>query len=134
MAKKQVLKKEDAYSLASDTGVHLSEHGGTGQGVIGALAGAGLRLGGNDGRLRGRLDAEQLGNPVEVKKLLSHEYIDGVEDLSGNSLNEGELVYIEDKVKTVLRGGRFVLLVTPLNPPKSGAAWKNCSKQRLKEF
>ena len=43
-AKDSVLTKSDAYGLAQRLGIHLSEHGGTGQGVIGALAGAGLRL------------------------------------------------------------------------------------------
>ncbi|MBQ2697091.1 MAG: hypothetical protein IJF59_00310, partial [Clostridia bacterium] len=43
-AKKEVLTKDDAYWLAEQCGVHLSEHGGTGQGVVGALAAVGLRL------------------------------------------------------------------------------------------
>lgn len=54
-AKCQVVTKKEAYSLAKNLGIHLSEHGGTGQGVIGALAGAGLRLIGNDGRFNGKL-------------------------------------------------------------------------------
>lgn len=49
-AKREVLDKNDAYVLASELGIHLSEHGGTGQGVIGAMAGAGLRLGATTGR------------------------------------------------------------------------------------
>src|SRR5690606_31599303 len=31
-AKKEVLTKEKAYALASELGIHLSEHGGSGQG------------------------------------------------------------------------------------------------------
>ncbi len=54
-AKKEVLTKADAYALASACGVHLSEHGGTGQGVVGALAAVGLRFGGQDGRVKGRM-------------------------------------------------------------------------------
>jgi len=46
-AKKNVLSKETAYALAKKLDIHLSEHGGTGIGVIGALAGTGLRLSGN---------------------------------------------------------------------------------------
>lgn len=37
-AKRELCTKEEAYTLAEKTGVHLSEHGGTGQGVVGALA------------------------------------------------------------------------------------------------
>ena len=43
-AKQEVITMTEAFTLAARLGVHLSEHGGTGQGVIGALAGAGLRL------------------------------------------------------------------------------------------
>lgn len=53
-AKKEVLRKQDAYDLARTCGVHLSEHGGTGQGVVGALAAVGLRLAGQDGRVKGK--------------------------------------------------------------------------------
>ena len=53
-AKKEVLTKADAYALAERCRVHLSEHGGTGQGVVGALAAVGLRLAGQDGRVKGK--------------------------------------------------------------------------------
>ena len=58
-AKKEVLTKAEAYALAEACHVHLSEHGGTGQGVVGALAGVGLRLGGQDGRVKGRKDVSK---------------------------------------------------------------------------
>ena len=60
-AKKQVLTLDDAYCLASSIPwVALTEHGGTGEGAIGALAGAGLRLSGCDGRFRGKWDLAEL--------------------------------------------------------------------------
>ncbi len=68
-AKQQVLSKEAAYLLGDELGVHLSEHGGSGQGVVGALAGAGLRLGGNDGRLKGKLQVGSAGAVVHVHDL-----------------------------------------------------------------
>ena len=62
-AKCEVLSKADAYALAERIPwLTLSEHGDTGQGAIGALAGVGLRLAGNDGRFRGKWDlAAMLG-------------------------------------------------------------------------
>ncbi len=36
-AKEQVLDKAAAYALAGELGIHLSEHGGSGQGVVGAV-------------------------------------------------------------------------------------------------
>lgn len=55
-AQKRLCTKDEAYVLAQRTGACLSEHGGTGDGVIGALAGIGLRLSGEDGRFRGTWD------------------------------------------------------------------------------
>ena len=63
-AKREVLAKEDAYALAQQCGVHLSEHGGTGQGVVGALAAVGLRLAG-DAWYHGVLHKKPyIGDPV----------------------------------------------------------------------
>lgn len=59
LAKKEVITKPQAYELADKLGISLSEHGGTGQGVIGALAGLGLRLYGQDGRVKGQVDLGQ---------------------------------------------------------------------------
>ena len=55
-AKKMILKKRDALDVADlhRQAVYLSEHGGTGGGVIGALAGCGLRLSGYDGKVKGK--------------------------------------------------------------------------------
>lgn len=56
-AQTRVCTKSEACRLAASIPwVHLSEHGGSGLGIIGALAGIGLRLGGNDGRFRGKWD------------------------------------------------------------------------------
>ena len=69
-AQTEVCTKEEAYALAATVPwLRLSEHGGTGQGVIGALAGCGLRLGGADGRFRGKWDLERIldtTSPVKV--------------------------------------------------------------------
>lgn len=67
-AKSVVCTKEEAYALAERIPwLSLSEHGGTGDGVIGALAGAGLRLSGADGRFRGKWDVARLaGFPREA--------------------------------------------------------------------
>ncbi|MBQ3328364.1 MAG: hypothetical protein IJG88_00225, partial [Eggerthellaceae bacterium] len=75
-AKVEVLAKADAYDLAQRCNVHLSEHGGDGQGVVGALAGVGLRLSGNDGRVRGKKQVE--AGRTTVAELLEHTGFDRV--------------------------------------------------------
>ncbi|KUK52589.1 MAG: hypothetical protein XD78_1863 [Desulfotomaculum sp. 46_296] len=134
-AKKKVLKKEDAYRLADQMGIYLTEHGGTGQGVIGALAGTGLRLSGNDGRFRGKLIIESQTNLVSVREILSQTGVAHVRSLEGYELAPGELVRLGEKVKAVLLKGVKVLLVNPVSDAgPDGASWETYTKEQLKAF
>ena len=136
-AKKAVLTKRDAYGLARFLGIHLSEHGGTGQGVIGALAGVGLRLSGNDGRFRGRLDLGEINEVLAVNKALLHKDVDLVRSLRGEALGRDDLIRLGEKVKTVLSGGKSVLLVAPENNTRKTAGkaqWRTCNKEELRKF
>ena len=133
-AKESVLSKESAYERAQQLGLHLSEHGGTGQGVIGALAGAGLRLGGNDGRLKGQLYFGAPGAIVSVAALASHDTVDEVRSLDGSSLSDRDMVRLGEKVKTVLLDGHSVLLVVPNEGVLDGPRYQTCSRQLLKRY
>jgi hypothetical protein len=133
-AKQEVLTKEAAYDLARELGIHLSEHGGSGQGVVGALAGAGLRLGGNDGRLKGKLDCGPAGATVRIYALRSHPLVEEIRSLSGEPALDGDLVRVDDKVKTVLLNGRSVLLVERADMQGDGVRWRTCSRRTLKDY
>ncbi len=133
-AKLEVLSKEGAYDLAARLGVHLSEHGGTGQGIIGALAGIGLRLGGNDGRLKGRLKLPADAEVVSVAQLLAHPWVDSVRTQDGEVVGEKEMVRFMDKVKTVLLDGESVLLVSAATDAEGGARWQTLSRKELKGY
>ncbi|MGE5422103.1 MAG: hypothetical protein ACM3QW_02475 [Ignavibacteriales bacterium] len=135
-AKNEVLNKDYAYGVAEELGVHLSEHGGTGDGVIGALAGAGLRLGGNDGRLRGKLKIKAEGEIVSVEEIRSQTYVEVVKSIDdGRVLEDKQKVLLGDAVKAVMLDAKPVLLVTPLqNGDILGASWQTCSKQQLKGY
>ena len=133
-AKQQVLRKEAAYSLAQELGVHLSEHGGSGQGVVGALAGVGLRLGGNDGRLKGWLDFGGNQQVLNVGELCLHSYVDRVQTLDGKILARQELVRLGEKPKTVLIEGQLVLLVSPVTGEVGGVNWATCHRRLLKGY
>lgn len=130
-AKKQVLTKADAYDLAKELDIHLSEHGGTGDGVIGALAGTGLRLTGNDGRFKGNFQIPVTHSSTRVQDLLNHPRVDRVETLQGLALPVDTIVSLSNKVKTVLLNHESVLLL--FQDPEDHL-WKNCTKQRLKGF
>jgi len=131
-AKRQVLDKQAAYALAKELGVHLSEHGGTGQGVVGALAGVGLRLGGNDGRLKGRLAFGEPGEQRSVGELLAHPLVDTVRGLDGCRPEVTETVELGEKIKTVLLEGQSVLLLERIDA--QGGGWRTCSRRQLKDY
>ncbi len=130
-AKKVVLTKAESFGLAEELGVHLSEHGGTGQGIIGALAGAGLRLTGNDGRFKGKLRIPNRDGIALVKEILDAG-VDQVCTMEGVTLAESEAVMLGETVKTVLLNGMAVLLVQPAAVP--GASWKSCGRNIFREY
>ncbi len=133
-AKGAVLTKGEAYQLAAELGLHLSEHGGSGGGVIGALAGAGLRLGGNDGRLRGRLKIGNVNDEVSVAAVKLQSIVDIVQSLDGYILPDHDLVRVGEKVKAVLMDGKVVMPVYPTEDANGRACWQTCTKEQLRKF
>ncbi len=133
-AKQFVVTKSEAYDLAGRLGVHLSAHGGTGHGVIGALAGVGLRLSGNDGRMKGGLKLGAENSIARVRDICAHPEVDMVKSLEGKVLEEEEPVVLGDKIKTVLLDGKSVLLVVPSKCEADAALWRTCPRQLLKSY
>ncbi len=102
-AKQTVLNKHQAYRTASQAGVHLSEHGGSGDGVIGALAGIGLRLSGSDGRIRGWCRVGAKGRLISVDQLCADLQVPWAIDDRGSRVPGYARVAISDeRIKTVL--------------------------------
>ncbi len=134
-AKEEVLNKQMAYELAGQLGVHLSEHGGTGQGVVGALAGIGLRLGGNDGRLKGWLDIRTRDGRATVGEILSQVPLQGVRTMDGAILGPEQMVAVDDKPKAVLIDGGTYLMVSPEREAcAEGVRWRTTPRHQLKKF
>jgi hypothetical protein len=102
--------------------------------VIGALAAVGLRLGGNDGRLRGQLEVGASGaGVVTVRDLRAHPHVAAVQTLAGEVLGDEERVLLAPwKVKAVLRAGRGVLLVTA--SASGRAPWETCCREVVRTF
>lgn len=128
-AKREILTKKIAYEMAEKVGVHLSEHGGTGGGVIGALAGVGLRLSGNDGRVKGKLTFPIPGDTLTVEQILANSDVDQVQSLDGELLDAEQKVKLGEKVKAVFLNYQKVLLVYSDN-----GMWHTCTKEQLKVY
>jgi hypothetical protein len=132
-AKTSVCTKDEAYTLAEQTSVHLSEHGGTGDGIIGALAGAGLRLAGSDGRFRGWLNLGPEGSCLTVSEICTHPSIEAVTDDLGNSLSSETPIYLSDsRIKTIRQSKRRIL---PVKKSVNGTTrWATLTRKEIKAF
>lgn len=130
-AKKEVLTKSQAYALAEELGIHLSEHGGTGGGIIGALAGIGLRLQGNDGRFRGWYHLGQAGSVMTAGELRSYESIEDIRTPDNAPIDDARRIRISDQLKTICMNGRSTLLV---HPADSDGIHAVLAKEELKRF
>ncbi|BHH84964.1 hypothetical protein [Desulforhopalus sp. 52FAK] len=133
-AKCTILNKDKAYNLASKVHVHLSEHGGTGDGVIGALAGIGLRIEGNDGRFRGWFHMGRAGEETTAGKLCENPNVVDVIDENGNSLTPQSPIRItDDKIKTILHNHIQVIPVT-CEQYSGTTIWKTLSRKEVKKY
>jgi hypothetical protein len=131
-AKTTVISKKEAYEMAAALGIHLSEHGGTGQGVIGALAGAGLRLTGNDGRFKGKFRIPSRKGTATVKEIRDFG-VDIVKTVEGVALDDREAIHVGQWVKLVLLDEKAVLIVVPIHE-SSGPIWKASDKTIFRRY
>ncbi len=134
-AKSSILNKQSAYDVAKYLGIHLSEHGGTGDGVIGALAATGLRLYGNDGRYRGWHHLGNMGTMLSVADLCMHDFVDAVVDENGAMLADDIRICIaEERVKTILFNDARVIPVTRGTDENEEPRWMTLNKKQIKRF
>ena len=115
-----VTVKEAEETAAQFSEIILRGEGKTAQGTIGALAGVGLRLSGDDGRFRGKYDLtgiadDPCGTVEQCMEGLNKDR--GVEavfaDPDGNVLDVQEQIVLVDGAKAVLKNGRMTFLCTP---------------------
>lgn len=113
-AKNKVLTKDEAYAMARFQNLHLSEHKNGGQGVIGALAGIGLRLQGNDGRVKGKLKIPD--KTLKVAELLErYPEIGAVQRVTRENVPDQAILQIDSALKMVWLDHKPVLLVNPID-------------------
>lgn len=111
-AQNEVLTKDDAYAAAAcyPGRVFLSEHGGSGDGVIGALAGVGLRLTGNDGRIKGKIRPENPGEIMTASEFCRRYHVARLINDDGETAAPDELVRFDEQTKAVLLDDLITLL------------------------
>jgi hypothetical protein len=129
-AKTEVLGREDAVGLAARLRVHLSGHGGTLDGMVGALAAVGLHLSGGDGLFLWMEGIRGLWGRRTAADLLALAPIDDVRDASGARPAPDDVVELGSWVRPVLEGGRAVLLV---EAPRAGTGWRVAPREIVKQ-
>ncbi len=110
-AQTSVLTQDAARSLAGRTGVHLSGHGGTRDGVIGALAAVGLALSGADGLFLFMPGIRELGGACTYAELRALVPVDVARGPDGAEPAAGDRIELGDWVRPVLLDGLAVLLL-----------------------
>ncbi len=111
-AKQAIVLKSDALRLAKEHDVFLEELGGSGGGVIGALAAVGLRASGGDGRFVESPGIRDLHEDcLSARDILGRTSINAIVDENGEAILPDDLVHFGGWLRPTLRGGRPVLLV-----------------------
>lgn len=134
-AKREVLRPNEARELAAALGVHLSGHGGTEDGVIGALAAVGLHLSGNDGLFITLPGIRELPNEATIDAVRAIAPIDLARDNTDRRPRPGELIELGDWVRPVLLDGLAVLLLEPPRDQANGSrAWRTAPRAVVKQY
>ncbi|MDD6311477.1 MAG: hypothetical protein PUB09_06115 [Firmicutes bacterium] len=128
-AQKEVIQKKEAYDLADSLkGVELYEYGGTGAGVIGAIAGVGLRLSGCDGMFRGKVKGfeNQSHTADEWKKLIEVEQF--VDFASGSVLPDDTVIVSGEQIKRAMVDRKISIIAKA-----KGDEYVMCKKKEIFE-
>lgn len=130
-AKQDIVAAADAHALAETRAIHLEGLTGTRIGVIGALAGVGLRAAGDDGRYLWMPGLREQQGIVGADRILALG-VDGIETEDGRIAGAGDRIDVGGWPRPLPRGGRAVLLVEPSESAE--CEWRVLPKTRIKEL
>jgi hypothetical protein len=117
-AQREVIDLGEARAIGKQSGVFFWWFGETGQGCIGAMAGVGLRSTGNDGRFIDLAGIRDLKGVMSIGRLLGESAIYKVVSITGEMLNDEEVLDTQDWVRPTLQNSQAVLFVK-----KNGNLW-----------
>lgn len=129
-AKHAVMTLDSAMEAAGRGGVHAQRVGGSGAGLIGALAAIGLRSGGNDGRFIWLPKMRDLSGVHRVADLSSVLKVE-IQSPGGEPVPHSAELELSDWIRPILRAGRAILLAEPEDPNEPNH-WRLVEKPRVK--
>jgi len=121
-----IVTQTEAMEAASP--FHLSGHGGTNDGIIGAVAAVGLTASGWSGRFIEYGGLRNSPNPVRVSELERSNMLVVSADRNARIPAPEDLVYTKGWLRPRLWGGKAVVLVNP----KGECAWESLGAKRKK--
>lgn len=127
-AKEIFLSTERSFETAREQNVFLKELKSGARGVIGALAGIGLRLSGNDGKIRGKFELKE--SNLSVAELLGLNFIEAVADENLRPLSPDERVNLIGALKPVFLDFKAALLVKK----EADGGFRNLRVKELRDF
>lgn len=133
-AKRTILTREQARTLATDHGLFLEGVTGDHMGVIGALSAVGLRRGGHDGRFIWLEGVRELTGVESAGRLLETTGIDAVETVDGRAVPREAQVRVHPWPRPVLLNGRAVLLTQETQEENAGYSWELLTKEAIRRY
>lgn len=124
----RLVHQDEAYALAKHARVHLSAHGGTGDGVIGAMASVGLTAWGWAGRCIEFGGLRCLPDSLRVCDLHACGLRVASIDRDASTPGANDVVHTNGWCRPRLMGGQPVLLVRR----EDDGAWRSLGEKRVK--
>jgi hypothetical protein len=133
-AKREVLTMQDALALAQSHDIFLEGLTGTRGGVIGALAGVGLRASQRDGRFVWLPGVREMSGVLTADTILQTTGIDEIRSIAGGHVSGAERIETSPWPRPVLLEGRAVLLVQPTERNDGPHEWRLAPKDLIKQY
>jgi len=134
-AKIEVLVQEEAYLIAKEENIYLEGFLGTKGGIIGALAGVGLRKFGNDGRffwLSGK-ELREFNGIYTSSELIESSHFDQIISSNGQIVNPGDRIFVNEWLRPVMKNYKITVILEPtLN--EAEYEWRIASKEYIKSI
>ncbi len=132
-AVREVLTQAEAFALAGKNGILLAAVGGTGDGIIGALAAVALTAGGNAGRYVLLPGIRDIDGMVTVGQLIKTTNIISVIDEKGQVIGDKEVIDSLGWIRPSLIGGQAVLRVRLAQDLPGGKVWAPAERASRKD-
>lgn len=134
VCKQQLVSQQAAWNLAEQHAIKLFGLTGTKDGVIGALAAAGLNASGSDGRMLWLAGMRELaGQTVTLEALITQTGIELVQTLQGQVLTDPACpIAMGPWPRGIWLGGKATLLVDTNTENADG--WQVAAKDTLRQF